>query len=137
MHRLLGAAIVGSAFTLGACASNSYCLGEQDYQKAPSVPAIEPVDGLKVPQSQSALTIPPPPQKTEPFGKEVKNKDGDNETLCLDQPPKMPEPAEKPAETDKALPPPPNPTKPGEPVAPPAATPPAGAQPKASNPGKS
>ena len=91
---------------LGACAPGAYCEGQQDYQRARSVPVLQPADGLKVPESETALKIPPPPAKAVPFGQMAKDEDGDDIVVCLDKPPELP-----------PLPP--------EPVAPPAAPAPA------------
>jgi hypothetical protein len=91
---------------LGGCAVGSYCEGQQDYQRAASVPVLQPAGGLKVPESESALRIPPPPAKAVPYGEVGKDEDGDEVVMCLDKPPALP-----------PLPP--------EPVAPPAAPAPA------------
>ena len=75
---------------LGACASNSYCLGEQKYQNAGSVPPLRPIEGLKLPESPSALKIPPAPANPVAFGERYKDEDGDEKSRCLDKPPAMP-----------------------------------------------
>ena len=99
MHFVIRAVLIaGATAALNGCVTNSYCLSDQDYQKAESVPGIAPVEGLNVPHSQSALTIPAAPEKTVPFGQTVKNKDGDDEVACLDQPPRLPEAIAKSAE---------------------------------------
>ncbi len=68
---------------LAACTSNSYCLVDQDYQKAEIVPELRPVEGLVMPNSPSALRLPDRPAGAEPFG--TKNSEGDG--VCLDKPP--------------------------------------------------
>ena len=75
---------------LSGCAASSYCEGQQDYQRAPSVPALQPAGGLKVPESESALRIPPPPAKAVPYGEVLKDEDGDDIVVCLDKPPELP-----------------------------------------------
>ncbi len=70
---------------VAACSSNNYCLVDQDYQKAEIVPELQPVEGLAMPVSPSALRLPEKPATTVPFG--TKNKDGDG--VCLDKPPEM------------------------------------------------
>lgn len=102
-------AILAAAALLGGCAANSYCLEEFDYQKAQSVPPIRGTEGLAIPDSPSALRIPPAAPDTEPYGKKVKDDKGDEKIVCLDRPPAMPplaplpepEPA-KPATADPA-----------------------------------
>jgi hypothetical protein len=89
MRHYLGAAVAALTFVLlSGCASNRYCLGDQDYQRAESRPPIQPVEGLTFPDSASALRIPPPPAKSEPFGREDEHGDG----VCLDRPPTLPTP---------------------------------------------
>lgn len=79
---------------LAACGANSYCLVQQDYQKAEIVPELRAADGLEMPDSPSALRLPAAPANPAPFG--VRNKDG--EGVCLDKPPRMPaSPAAAPA----------------------------------------
>ncbi len=85
---------------VAACSTNSYCLVEQDYQKAEIVPELQPVEGLAIPASPSALRLPDRPATVVPFG--TKNKEGDG--VCLDRPPAMPEKTAAPesaAETPK------------------------------------
>ena len=92
--RAAGLALCASA--LAACATgNQYCLGDQPYTHAPSVAAIQPVEGLKVPQSGSTLKIPPPPANAVPFGQEVTNAKGKKVVECLDQPPPLPPPPDE------------------------------------------
>jgi hypothetical protein len=81
---------------LGACATGSYCEGQQDYQRAQSVPVLQPAGGLKVPESDTALKIPPPPAKAVPFGEVGKDEDGDDMVVCLDKPPALPPLAPEP-----------------------------------------
>ncbi len=88
--RLFGALL--GALVLSACAGER-CLKEQPYAHARSVPVLQPVDGLKVPESSSALRIPPPPAEPEPFGRKVRNAKGKQVVECLDEPPRMTAPA--------------------------------------------
>lgn len=90
--------IAACAALLCGCASHSYCLGDQPYTHAKSVPPVQPVEGLKVPESNAALRIPPPPAETIPYGRKVKDAKGEEKVECLDRPPPMPnEPAPNPA----------------------------------------
>ena len=79
------------ALLLAGCAANSYCEGEQKYQAAQSMPPLQSPEGAKVPESPSALKIPPPPENPVPFGQVVKDEDGDDAISCLDKPPTMPQ----------------------------------------------
>jgi hypothetical protein len=103
------------AFALGACAANTYCEGQQTYQKAKTVPPLQGVEGLKLPQSASALKIPPPPANTVPYGERVKDADGDDMVACLDKPPAMPPPVEPKPEELKPQEPKPEEVKPAAP----------------------
>ena len=97
-----------SVLALAGCATGSYCEGQQDYQRAKSVPVLQPAGGLKVPESDTALRIPPPPAKAVPFGEPGKDEDGDDITLCLDKPPELP-----PLPPEVVAPPAPAPEKSG------------------------
>ena len=79
---------------LAGCAGSSYCEGEQGYQTARSVPAPQSTGTLQIPQSESALRIPPPPENAVPYGEEYQDADGDEVIRCLDKPPDMPPPVE-------------------------------------------
>lgn len=68
---------------IGACSSNSYCLVEQDYQKAEVVPELQAVAGLEMPNSPSALRLPARPATQVPFG----TRDEEGGGVCLDKPP--------------------------------------------------
>jgi len=92
MKRMILAA--ASAALLAGCAGNRYCLGDQPYSHAPSVPAPQPVEGLKIPDSNAALKIPPPPADPAPFGRKVTDEKGKEVVECLDQPPRMSTPAQ-------------------------------------------
>ncbi|MDB5968943.1 MAG: hypothetical protein JWQ90_1393 [Hydrocarboniphaga sp.] len=85
--------ILAAASMLGGCAANHYCLADQKYEHAENRPPLTPVEGLSLPDSATALRIPPPPVATVPFG--VRNEAG--EGVCLDKPPPMPAPAAAPA----------------------------------------
>ena len=88
------AALAAAMLALSGCALNSYCEGEQDYQTAPSVPPLNTAEGLQLPESPSALRIPPPPASPVPYGERYKDEDGDDAIRCLDRPPDMPKPVE-------------------------------------------
>jgi len=81
--------LILAAVALSACTRNSYCLKEQPYQKAVTLPALTPVAGLKLPDSVSALRGPPAPATSVPFG--IPNDEGQGQ--CLDQPPPLVESA--------------------------------------------
>jgi uncharacterized lipoprotein len=81
--------VLGSLGLLSACSTNSYCLAEQDYQKARVVPELRSAEGLNMPNSPSALRLPPAPAQSEPFGRT----DAEGGGVCLDQPPAMAQPA--------------------------------------------
>ena len=97
------AGLVLCAGTLAGCAiGNSYCLGDQPYSHAPSVAALQPVEGLKVPQSGSTLKIPPAPANPVPFGQEVTDAKGKKVIECLDHPPPLPPQPDEAKPEDKA-----------------------------------
>jgi hypothetical protein len=66
---------------------------EQEYQRAAIAPDLQPVEGLSLPESPSALRLPPAPAKNVPFGTEGPEGEG----VCLDKPPRMAAPASSPA----------------------------------------
>ena len=90
---------MGSLSLLAACSTNSYCLSEQDYQRAQVVPELRSAEGLSMPNSPSALRLPAAPAGNEPFGR----RDEEGAGVCLDKPPEIAqpaapaEPAEKPS----------------------------------------
>ena len=86
---------------LGGCAASSYCEGEQTYQTAPSVPTLQPADGLQVRDSASALKIPPAPENAVAYGEVYRDADGDEAMRCLDKPPDLPPPVEPKPEEKK------------------------------------
>ena len=88
---------LGSLMLLSACGTNSYCLNEQDYQKARVVPELRSADGLTMPNSPSALRLPSAPGAGQPFGVE----DEEGAGVCLDKPPAMAQPT-APAEAKPA-----------------------------------
>ncbi len=81
-HPLLLSAIA-AGMLLSGCASNRYCLGEQAYQNAEERPVLEPVGDLKLPESPTALRIPPPVANPVPYGAA----DAEGNGVCLDKPP--------------------------------------------------
>ena len=70
---------------LSACSVNSYCLTQQDYQKAEVVPELRSVEGLEIPASPSALRLPDAPANPAPFGQRAEDGSG----MCLDKPPAL------------------------------------------------
>lgn len=102
--------LLAVAVVLAGCASRDPCLRDTAYQQATSLPPAVGVDGLKLPESASALRIPPAPQSSADLP----------EGQCLQTPPRMPAaPPEKAAEkvVDK-----PAPAAPTEAPPPPAGT---------------
>ena len=82
--------IAASAALITGCASHSYCLGDQPYTHAKSVAPLQTAEGLKVPESNAALKIPPEPAQSIPYGRKVKDEKGEETIECLDRPPPMP-----------------------------------------------
>lgn len=85
-HLLVCAVALGTS----ACATSRYCIGDQPYQNAQTIPALEGTEGLNIPSSQTALVIPDPPAERVPYGEVVVDEDGDKRARCLDRPPEMP-----------------------------------------------
>jgi len=100
MRAGLLAASCSALLLLSACGGVSrHCVGELDYQTAQTLPPPGQVDNLTVPESPSALRIPPPPQDPVPFAREVADPENPAKTRvdCLDIPPPLvaqPEPPE-------------------------------------------
>jgi hypothetical protein len=89
--------LVLAASLLAGCASRNACVGDTEYQKAVSTPPPATVDGLKIPESASALRIPPAPAAAQPLP----------EGTCLQTPPPMPElPPERASGKDVEVAPP-------------------------------
>lgn len=84
-----------ASFGLGACGANSYCLVSQDYEKAEMVSELKSADGLEMPNSPSALRLPPAPTNPVPFGREAEDGSG----VCLDKPPRLARPVAAPAKS--------------------------------------
>lgn len=91
--------LVAGVLTLAGCATGGRCVGEFDYQKAETVAPIRAADGVKAPESGSALRIPPAPSQPVPLAEHVADPDkpGKTKVHCLDTPPAMQEPASAPA----------------------------------------
>ncbi|TAM08969.1 MAG: hypothetical protein EPN72_13435 [Nevskiaceae bacterium] len=88
-----GFLVTGMVLALSACAANNrYCLGNQPYDDAVSVPILHPADGLQMPHVAGAFVVPPPVKDGVPFGKQTKGADGKSTIACLDQPPAIPAP---------------------------------------------
>lgn len=95
---------VSAVLLLSACGGISrHCEGEFEYQQATTLPPPGDVEGLHMPESPSALRIPPAPENPVPFARKVSNpeKVGETRTECLDIPPRI-----------KVEPPPPEPEAP-------------------------
>jgi hypothetical protein len=77
---------------LAACGSKSYCLRDQKYDHTASIPAITGGDGLAVPNSPTALRVPPQPADVPdvPFGAKGVDARGRTQYACLDEPPPLP-----------------------------------------------
>ncbi|MDD3762884.1 MAG: hypothetical protein PHP86_06305 [Nevskiales bacterium] len=80
------------ALIMSGCASNRHCVGVKEYQTARTLPPPVAVEGLSVPESASALQIPPAPEHPVPFAHEVADPESPGETQleCLDVPPRLP-----------------------------------------------
>ena len=90
---LLGV-LLGLSF-LGGCASKSYCMKEQKYDHVASIPVITVAgDGLNMPNSPTALRVPPAPGPAQdaPYGSKLIDPQHPHRTsyACLDEPPPMP-----------------------------------------------
>lgn len=99
---------------LAGCASGGgRCSGDFDYQQAQTLPPAQVVEGIKTPDSASALRIPPEPATKVPFAETYQNPEDPSQykTRCLDVPPRAPDPA--PAEAAPAAA-----VKPAEPAKP-------------------
>jgi hypothetical protein len=86
--------LVLAALLCAGCASRSYCLTSQKYDHVASIPPITGGDGLNIPNSPTALRVPPPSPGApdEPFGSKVQDPKHPSHTItqCLDEPPPMP-----------------------------------------------
>jgi len=91
MTRLGIIAVCGAALLLGACSNTRRCEATLPYQSAQTLPPPDAVPGLTVPESPSALRIPPAPASEVPFGQPVGEvRDGrDARYECLDTPPRL------------------------------------------------
>ena len=94
--------ILAALLAVAGCSTTSYCEGEHDYQTAPSIPPLRSTEGVKLPESASALRIPPPPPNNVPYAEPYKDEDGDDAFRCLDKPPPMPAIAAEPAKAAPA-----------------------------------
>lgn len=71
------------AVALTGCKTNSYCLGDQDYQHAEERAPLQPVGDLSLPDSPTALRIPKRVDGGQPYGTTDEKGNG----VCLDKPP--------------------------------------------------
>ncbi|HVT37090.1 MAG TPA: hypothetical protein VHE37_15985 [Nevskiaceae bacterium] len=90
--RTLAMGFTAALLLASGCATNARCKGVQDYQKAETMPAAQPVPDLKVQDNASSLKIPPAPAKSVAYGEQVPDpaKPGKTRLECLDTPPAMP-----------------------------------------------
>lgn len=94
---LLRSAVLLSVLILSACGANRHCQGDFPYQRAQTLPPPAQSEGLKWPESPSALRIPPPPAQQVPYAYAATGAEGGG-VECLDMPPRMPpEPPQPPA----------------------------------------
>ncbi|MEC9360117.1 MAG: hypothetical protein VX836_19880 [Pseudomonadota bacterium] len=82
-------AVALSALTLTACSQTRYCTGEQNYQKARSLPPLQATQGLTIPDSQGALSVPEGRGTSGGFAETYVNAEGESEQRCLDMPPRL------------------------------------------------
>lgn len=86
MTLLLGAA---ATLLLGACSPTRYCTGTKSYQETEVLPPLKGTDELTIPQSQSALLVPPGLGTTDGFSETYVDAEGKSRERCLDLPPRM------------------------------------------------
>jgi len=87
------------AITLvSGCATSRYCMGDQPYQQAITIPALTGTPDLHLPESQAALRVPEVAADSLPYGRLITDADGDAKALCLDSPPRLAELPPKPEE---------------------------------------
>ncbi|NGY03575.1 hypothetical protein [Solimonas terrae] len=103
MRLVIASVLVGGALLAG-CSNTKRCEGEQAYQTAETLPTPGAIPGLTVPDSPSALHIPPQPAQPVPFGVKVADAKGGTHYECLDVPPHMVAPAESPATSEEVAP---------------------------------
>ena len=88
------ASVLLGVLLFAGCASKSYCMKEQKYDHVASIPPITGGEGLKIPNSPTALRVPPVPAPAQdaPFGSRVIDPEHPHRTdyACLDEPPPMP-----------------------------------------------
>ena len=88
------------AITLvSGCATSRYCMGDQPYQQAITIPALKGTPDLQLPESQAALRVPELASEGVPYGRLISDEDGDEKALCLDSPPRLAELPPKPDES--------------------------------------
>ena len=93
---------IAAVALLAACSANRHCVGDFPYQRAATLTPPTQVEGLAMPESVSALRIPPPPAESVPYAREVPDprNPGSTHVQCLDVPPRL---VEEPAvPTDEA-----------------------------------
>jgi hypothetical protein len=85
-------AVLLGVLLLAACTPKSYCVKPQKYDHVASIPPLTGGDGLNIPNSPTALKVPPPPAQDAPFGNKVIDPQHPtaSEYACLDEPPPMP-----------------------------------------------
>ena len=80
--------------SLSACATNTQCNASSDYRNATSVEPIKGIGAISVPESPSALRIPPATRQEASAATPAPAK-VNRRTSCLDFPPEMAAPAAK------------------------------------------
>lgn len=77
-----------SALLLSGCASTQRCEAKADYRKAAAIPPIKAAEGLKLPESASALKVPDLTPAAIAAAQQPGPKKGRG-TACLDYPPEI------------------------------------------------
>lgn len=96
--KVLSAVIV--LMMAGCAGGGGYCLKAQPYDKAESIVPITATSGLSMPQSATALNVPPAPKTEAPYGVLLPGGRKANEgkrVQCLDEPPPLPVAAKLPS----------------------------------------
>ena len=96
MKRLLPVLlVVSSVLALSACGTTAHCRRPQEYQLAQDRAPLVGAEGQELPESASALRIPPPVENPVGFGAKTSDDKGNEAWSCLDIPPKLVLPEDK------------------------------------------
>ena len=90
MSRFARCSLLILALSASACSTTRYCMGEQEYHGALSIPPLQGTGELQIPVSQTALVIPDPSEGGLPYGRIETDESGRQHAVCLDRPPSMP-----------------------------------------------